>query len=566
MKNKDPKENRPSELPQCAADFIELLIARMRYRKAVRAEVRTELTSHFEDALKDCKTDDEKQQNAQRLIEDFGDPKLLAVLLRRAKKRCRPLWRTAIARTFQTAAVLLLCFIVYVAWFLTGKPNISTDYVAVFNQMSRPEISDKDNAWPHYEKTIDLFVQPNEQLTQIENFNTYSRSRHAGFESLNDSEKAAIQKWTSQNQAAWREFAAASSKPYCFREYRLGENNKNKWVMGILLPNLRELKDLGNLGIWRSRIQAAHRQPQQALQTALAVARAARHWQRKVTLLEQLIGIGLSRVAHEQILSILATESISADDLTKFQRQLSEAYPDQYPLMNIQGEKLFLLDTIQQVFTDGGPGGGHLIPGRFMHAFATAKDEDEHEKSVLPYVALGLIHAGRDETTAKANQVYEGLLRLSKMSPYQKHHTDIADEADVILALPEYRYALIRYFLPALGRACELGYRSRALHQATITVLALQRWRAQKKHYPQNLTELKEAGFLKQAPIDPYSDKPLVYKKTDDGFVLYSLGQDFKDDGGNLNRDGRGKLGRWPDEGDAVFWPLKKKNSPRRDN
>jgi len=95
-------------LPACAAEYIKLVIKKMRYRKKVRAEVMTELAAHFEDELKDRKTDEEKEKKAQQLIEQFGDAKLLGILLRRAKKRCRPLWRTIVARTFQTVGIIFV--------------------------------------------------------------------------------------------------------------------------------------------------------------------------------------------------------------------------------------------------------------------------------------------------------------------------------------------------------------------------------------------------------------------------------------------------------------------------
>ena len=72
-----------------------------------------ELAAHFEDELKGCATDKEREQKARQLISEFGDAKLLAVLLRRAKKRCRPVWRTVVARTFQTIGVLILFFALY---------------------------------------------------------------------------------------------------------------------------------------------------------------------------------------------------------------------------------------------------------------------------------------------------------------------------------------------------------------------------------------------------------------------------------------------------------------------
>ena len=98
-------------LPDCAGRFIKSIIRKMRYRKKVRADVLTELASDFEAELKDCTDDQKKQQAAQQLIDEFGDEKMLAVLLRRAKKRCRPLWRTVVVRTLQISVV---SFVVYV--------------------------------------------------------------------------------------------------------------------------------------------------------------------------------------------------------------------------------------------------------------------------------------------------------------------------------------------------------------------------------------------------------------------------------------------------------------------
>jgi len=95
------RSNEPEHLPAVVAEYIELIIRKMRYRQKVRQEVRAELAGHFADALADCKTDQERQERALRLINEFGDGRLLAKLIRRGKKRCRPLWRTMVARSFQ---------------------------------------------------------------------------------------------------------------------------------------------------------------------------------------------------------------------------------------------------------------------------------------------------------------------------------------------------------------------------------------------------------------------------------------------------------------------------------
>ena len=63
---------------------------------------------------------------------------------------------------------------------------------------------------------------------------------------------------------------------------------------------------------------------------------------------------------------------------------------------------------------------------------------------------------------------------------------------------------------------------------------------------------------MKKQPVDPYSDKPLIYKKTDDDFMLYSVGRNFTDDAGQVARDNEGKIKRYADEGDWVWGPVGK--------
>src|SRR5512146_2680821 len=96
MEKEDPHTTPPPlPLPPCAAEYIAQVVRKVRYRKKVRRDIQAELTAHFEDELRNCTSDAERDARAHRLIETFGDPKLLAVLCRRAKKRCRPLWARA---------------------------------------------------------------------------------------------------------------------------------------------------------------------------------------------------------------------------------------------------------------------------------------------------------------------------------------------------------------------------------------------------------------------------------------------------------------------------------------
>ncbi len=377
---------------------------------------------------------------------------------------------------------------------------------------------------------------------------------------LTEAEYEYLSPWIRENEAAWQHFLAGSRKPYCYREYKYDPNDQDKWLFSILMPHLSTLRTLACLGIWQSRIDRDQGQMQQALEDCLAVTRAARHWQGKGTLVEQLVGLAISNLAHNEILCIAESQDLSANDLKQLRQHLSQIYPQGYPLIDMEAERLAFLDMVQHVFSDGGLGGGHLLPTRMIwleNLAAIAGSSYRDLRTMIPVFTAGaMLHARRSETVAKANQLYDQLCKTSKMTPYERRVRKTRDEEDMLTDLPRRKYFLIHYLMPALSRVSEIAYRGTVTHQATLTVLALRRWWIEKGEYPAALHDLVAAGYLKELPQDPFSDKPLVYRKTDGELILYSLGYNFTDDGGEAGKDRKGRPRIWSNEGDTVFWPL----------
>jgi len=87
-----------------------------------------------------------------------------------------------------------------------------------------------------------------------------------------------------------------------------------------------------------------------------------------------------------------------------------------------------------------------------------------------------------------------------------------------------------------------------------ITAIALKRYELKYGKLPLNLKTLAPE-FLSAVPIDPMSGKALCYRLNGDGsFVLYSVGEDGKDDGGDPTP---AMAGAQPDlwEGRDAVWP-----------
>jgi len=72
-----------------------------------------------------------------------------------------------------------------------------------------------------------------------------------------------------------------------------------------------------------------------------------------------------------------------------------------------------------------------------------------------------------------------------------------------------------------------------AARQLTVTAIALKRFQLRQGNYPQDLNALVPE-FLSSVPRDPVDGQPLRYRVNPDGtFLLYSVGEDGQDNGGD---------------------------------
>lgn len=81
------------------------------------------------------------------------------------------------------------------------------------------------------------------------------------------------------------------------------------------------------------------------------------------------------------------------------------------------------------------------------------------------------------------------------------------------------------------GRVMQADFRTTALLRSAVAAIACERYRLKNGRFPKALDELPKE-LLAAVPDDPYTGKPLSYKATDTGVVVYSVGSDLKDDGG----------------------------------
>jgi len=107
-----------------------------------------------------------------------------------------------------------------------------------------------------------------------------------------------------------------------------------------------------------------------------------------------------------------------------------------------------------------------------------------------------------------------------------------------------------RLLVPALGRARVKDVEHLARLRLARIALALLSTRPEDGSFPVDLAAVAAAGV---DITDPFTGKPLVYRRIEGGFVLYSLGPDQRDDGGTPRP--RGSLAQaQSEEGWDVVW------------
>jgi len=522
----------------------------MRYRRKVRRDVQAELAAHFEDELKQCIIDEEKEKKAQQLITNFGDVKLLAVLLRRAKKRCRPLWRKTLVRSFQVLGIIVLYFLLCSIPLFIGKPTISINYVDWLNELVQSGRAEADNARPYYEKAFELYVEMPQWLI---------KSKANWPTDFNDVQLSSLLTWLEDNQAVIDALRRGSRCPGCWGKYQSDDTELSKAplatvsmvsaIMANAMENLPSYRRLAFALQWQIRYEAYNGEIDTALSDSVALMRFGGHLLGHGLLIEQLVGIAIEALAKNTIFMLMDRLEMPADVLKSTQEELDKQFGSKEPIVSVEAEKVFWYDIIQRAFTDDGQGSGRML----MHGLPYVATDDWKD-NLWRFVSFS--YPDRQQMVAKIDRYFERFAEILAETPWDLRNEAIDEhEGD-----EDFRIApiMLKINIPAYRRVSQIAWRMKTGRQALLTVLAIMRYEKEKGKYPAGLDELVKAGYLKKLPMDPYSDGPLIYRRTDDGFLLYSFGTDLTDDGGELGHGKNGKPRMWADDGDWVFWPIAK--------
>jgi hypothetical protein len=532
-------DRSPAELPSCAVEYIDQVVRRIRYGKRVRAEVREELRAHFEDDLRESTDPDQREARARELIEQFGDARLLAVLCRRAKKRCRPLWRKMVVRTGQGILVILAYVALCMLPLFLGRPTIRVNYVEWLNDHWRPQDKEAKNAAVYYEQAAKLYVGPPEQLKRK------VETPRPDLKDYNDVELDLLAAWLDENAPALAKLRQGANTPSYWPIYDTNDsdlrdpNFTNRAT--DMLPDYRHL-------VFALAHEIADEVRQDKLQEAFndcfVLRRFGRHLEGRGLLLEQMVAIAFENVAYMRMFGVLRDAVVPPEILAHVREELLAGHDEYRCVVSFDGERAFWYDNIQRTFTDDGKGGGHALRGGFPFAAGDWRSN-----------LLGIFvfdYPDRCEARAMVDRFFEEAQASLVIPPSEKEtEPSSGGEGDI-----PFDNMLLSLLSPAYGRVDQQVWALKTYEAAVIVTTAILSYKNDKGQYPDRLAELVEAGYLRTLPNDPFDKGPLSYRRTNGSFLLYGWGQNLTDDGGVQGLDGQGKPRMWAGDGDWVFWPV----------
>jgi len=402
--------------------------------------------------------------------------------------------------------------------------------------------------WHYHEKRQDV-------LGEV--YGIFYKFLEKKYNELTVEQRNMAQRWLREHNDALELIIEGSRKPYYWRTYG-GRGDKTE-MMGILLPNVSAFRNLARSLRWRAWLRAEQGRFEDSFADMKSCYRLGQHLRGDKFFIEQLVGIHIEALAVQTIRDIVGQYEIDSTILADLQDSFEQIIADKNFMISLKAEKLMMYDRIQRCFTSDRIGKGHLYIPRFRKI---SDMYSNYEKAGVEPFILDFVysvqflfgHPNKEETLEATNELYDYWERLCRKTNAQMHAESdaINDKLEGLLS----GNIFLGTLTPAFKRVIEIGNRLQTDVGATLTMIAILRHKQDTDRYSQNLNQLVTAGYLKQLPIDSFSDKPLVYKKTDDNFILYSVGPDFKDDGGISGKDSKGRDRQWLDNGDTVFWPV----------
>ncbi|UCG34379.1 MAG: hypothetical protein JSU68_07015 [Phycisphaerales bacterium] len=287
--------------------------------------------------------------------------------------------------------------------------------------------------------------------------------------------------------------------------------------LAILLPYLSPLRTASkvqSLGALHDAAIGKHNRSLDHCRTVLNMGASVRD---DPVLISALVSIAIDALAVDTLERVLSFTTADAEQISALQRLLRD-HEINSPIPNgLRGERLFTLELFEYVARNG---------PQALAGVAAGDNAVMSWPRALHFLFGGWIRLNE----AKAMELTTSLIDALDSPRTAMDAAAIKDQALASLGL---EYFLVKHLTPSLSRSVILWARSVAGLRCAQAGLAAERFRLATGRWPESLEELVPE-YLDAVPLDPFDEKPLRYRVEADRVVIYSIGEDEVDDGGQL--------------------------------
>jgi hypothetical protein len=538
-----------ADLPEQARALVWRIVRRTKLWPLEKVEVADELLAHFADGLKSGAT-------IEQLIQTFGDDERTVRLIRRAKKRNRPiLWH--ILRAIGWAIIaLVLIYLGMALFFFLGRPTVKVNYI---DRLNAPlaSIPQDQRAWPIYREAIIAleYRQPgkisDEQLRGLLSATPRSKdwqklveflTSHAdGVELIRQGAHLPTlgvvygSGGSSDDPSVWPEATPQASGTFLF-SVLLRHVSEMGLLTDVLAADAELARSRGDSDVLVRDLEALLGIVQQTNKEKFL---STANW----SLRNRLVALKqISRTLSD------APQLLRDQDLQRLAHGLASVH-SAAELIQMDHERMLFQDLVQRMYTDDGDGDGRLTPTgikllRDVTSSSPKSTLNVRGLDLLVGPANFVVCAGRRELTDEYTQLMD-LAESNLRRPLREADWSEFDRRVLQMRTSggHYRYLPLSIMMPSFQGLHTFAERFLGQRDGVLVAIALEVYKREHGEYPVSL-DLLTPNLLATIPLDRITGMQVQYRLVDGTPVVYSFGMDRDDDGGRLPQD-RGTPDRW---------------------
>ncbi len=439
------------------------------------------------------------------------------------KKKKRPLWRRILRGMGITAAVLIaVVVLVWSIWNYTATKSLRNELARIraagepltFKELKEglPEIDEKENAGRYYAAALELQI-----CSSISSAYDDLREKYL-IASESQKDKAILDKVgeaLEANREVLELLDRAANMPQHDWDSRI------EYGMAACMRRLGPIRILAKMLSMRCKYLIIKGDPDGAVNSIISALKMAGSQKRQPILVVYLVRKSCVALACSDVRYVLENSRPSEAVLTKLQQILLEHDLPQALVRVMMAERVYANslminvmpdDIKQQLRADGSMAN---LQGRWPVNIGRSPFTKQ--------MAVGYLH-NIAEFIEVVRKPWPGIYHASKK--YASRDKSLFG----------------RLSAPALARTVVIHGRYLALVRWARAAIAVHRYQRDNGKVPDTLQDLVPK-YINAVPQDPFSGREMLYKHDQDGYVIYSVGDNLKDDGGKTEQ--REDVGHW---------------------